>query len=226
MKFYQFPDPEESEEGIVCYGGDLSVEMLFSAYVQGIFPWYNEDDPLLWWCPDPRFVLLPEELHVPDRLRRFMKSNAKSDHPFTYTMDHCFLQVIQNCAGQYREDQDGTWIHPEMIAAYTELHRQGIAHSFEVWQDGVLAGGFYGVLIGSVFCGESMFTTIAESTKCGFVHFVENFRKCGGKLIDSQVYTDNIARYGGRNISRTAFLRMERDWLGQELTVDLAECYR
>ena len=220
-----FPNPEDSEDGIVVYGGDLSTNMLLSAYYQGIFPWYNEDEPILWWSPDPRFVLFPEELHVPERLQRDMKKIQKSEHPFTFTMNADFQTIIKSCASIPREGQPGTWIHPEMIDAYLSLHGAGFAHSFETWQNGEIVGGFYGILIGSVFFGESMFAKVSNASKCAFVNFVKNFRSCGGRLIDSQVFTDNIARFGGKNISRSAFLRLEEEYLPDELDQDLEDFY-
>lgn len=225
-KVILFPNPEEADNGIVGYGGNLSIDMLLSAYYQGIFPWYNEEDPLLWWSPDPRFVLFPEDLHVPDRLRRFMKNNSKSVHPFSYTMDADFHTVITSCSSVYRPGQSGTWIHPEIIDSYENLHNEGYAHSFETWQNGEIVGGFYGVQLGSMFFGESMFANVPDSSKCAFVTFVKNFRSAGGRLIDSQVFTDNIARFGGKNISRSAFLRLEEEYLPDELDQDLSHFYK
>lgn len=220
-EFIQFPDPEFSHKGIVAYGGNLSPGVLRSAYLQGIFPWYSEGEPILWWSPDPRFVLFPEELHVPSRLKRFMKNC-----PFTFTMDKCFENVITECALVKRNGQNSTWILPEIIEAYKEFYYAGYAHSFEAWKDGELAGGFYGVLIGRVFFGESMFCRISEASKCALCHFVPIFQQAGGKLIDSQVYTDNIARFGGRNISRTAFLRYEDSFLTGNLETPLKDFYK
>ena len=188
--------------------------MLLSAYLQGIFPWYSKNEPILWWSPDPRFVLFPEELHIPKSLQKFIKRNEKlllQDDPnaFSFTTDCAFEQVIQNCSSVERKDQDGTWILQEMIDAYCDLHELGFAHSYETWQNGKLVGGFYGVEIGKIFFGESMFALVPEASKVAFVRFAKNFLQRGGKLIDSQVYTDNIARFGGRNISRQAFLKLE-----------------
>ncbi len=210
---FSFPDPEESEDGIVAVGGNLSPGMLLSAYEQGIFPWYNEDDPLLWWSPDPRFVLPAAELHIPSRLRRFMK-NCR----FVYTMDRAFDRVIRLCAAAVRPGQDGTWIQNDIVDAYEVFHREGYAHSVETWLDGELVGGFYGVLIGCVFFGESMFSRASEASKAAFCFFTGRFREAGGVLIDSQVYTDHIARFGGRNISRSAFLRQEKELLHTPLS--------
>ena len=220
-EYFEFPSLEESSEGIVCVGGNLSPGMLISAYLQGIFPWYSKNEPILWWSPDPRFVLFPEELHIPKSLQKFIKRNEKSllqDDPsaFSFTTDCAFEQVIQNCSSVERKDQDGTWILQEMIDAYCDLHELGFAHSYETWQNGKLVGGFYGVEIGKIFFGESMFALVPEASKVAFVRFAKSFIERGGKLIDSQVYTDNIARFGGRNISRQAFLKLESEYLIDE----------
>ncbi len=221
-QWLEFASPEDTGMDIVGMGGNLSAPVLLSAYLQGVFPWYSDGHPVLWWSPDPRFVLMPEELHVPSRLARTIKKNAAG---FTYSMDKHFEEVITACAEAKRNGQDGTWISGEMIEAYTEFHRLGYAHSFETYQNGRLCGGFYGVLLGSVFFGESMFSSISDASKCAFVHFVHHFKNCGGKLIDSQVYTDNIARFGGKNISRSAFLHLEELYLPKPLTGDLRKSY-
>lgn len=223
--WFQFPDPEDAKNGIVGHGGNLSPGMLLSAYMQGIFPWYSEDDPLLWWAPNPRFVLLPNELHVSKSIERLIKKQT-----FVYTMDAVFEQVIAQCAYAKRPDQEGTWILNEVIEGYTEFHALGYAHSFEAWQidehgNKKLAGGFYGVLIGQVFFGESMFTLMPDASKCAFVSFARHFADCGGKLIDSQIYTDHVARFGGKNISRDAFLHLEELYLNKKLEKDLKEKY-
>ena len=214
--YFQFPPPEQSDDGLVAVGGNLSLGMLRSAYMQGIFPWFSEEDPILWWSPDPRFVLFPEDLHIPKSLRRVLNQNV-----FEFSMDGAFEKVISFCAAARRPGQKGTWIRPDMIEGYINLHKAGIVHSIEAYSDGKLAGGFYGVLIGSVFFGESMFTHVENASKAAFCTFVEAFRKAGGKLIDSQIYTDHIARFGGRNISRAAFLRYEKDYLREPLLGEL-----
>ncbi|AEE15952.1 leucyl/phenylalanyl-tRNA--protein transferase [Treponema brennaborense] len=216
-----FPEPDGGR-GIVAVTEDISVDSLYSAYLQGVFPWFCEDrgEPVVWWSPDPRFVLLPGELHVPDRLERFLKRT-----PYRYTFDVDFEAVITGCANVRRPGQAGTWIGPKIIDAYCRLHREGIAHSVEVWRGDTLAGGLYGVLIGRVFCGESMFSLESDSAKSAFVLFVRAFASCGGALIDSQVYTDNLARFGAKNVSRAAFLRLERELLPQPLTEDPAEAF-
>ncbi|HPY52373.1 MAG TPA: leucyl/phenylalanyl-tRNA--protein transferase [Treponemataceae bacterium] len=216
--FFPFPDPNETQDGVVCMDGNLSPGMLLSAYLQGIFPWYNADEPILWWSPDPRFTILKKDFHIPKRLKRFIKQNKekqsqKDPTAFYYTVNTDFEAVITNCAHVKRVDQKHTWIIDEVIQAYTEFHRLGYAHSFETWQDGKLVGGFYGVLIGKIFFGESMFTLKPEASKAIFAEFAQIFFDLGGEVIDSQIYTDHIARFGGKNISRSAFLRLEKDLL-------------
>lgn len=215
-----FPSPEKALKGVVAVTDTLNLDLLYSAYLQGIFPWYNETEgePVVWWSPDPRFVLFPQELHVPRRLKRFLRHT-----PYHYTMNQAFPQVIDTCASVNRVDQEGTWIGPAMIETYCQLFHCGVAHSVEVWRQDQLVGGLYGVLIGQVFFGESMFSHEPDTSKSAFVLFVEAFRSCGGQLIDSQVYTSNLARFGARNISRSSFLRLERDFLPQELTGNLQE---
>lgn len=200
---FSFPDPDETKGSVVAVGGNLSPGMLVSAYTQGIFPWFNEDDPLYWQSPDPRFVVFPETFHIPSRLVRDMKKKR-----FSIRVDTSFSRVISFCSGVSRTGQDGSWITDDIIDAYCELHRLGVAHSFEAWIDNDLVGGFYGLKLGSVFFGESMFTRVPEASKTAFAAFASYFFSVmNGKMIDSQVYTDHIARFGGRNISRSAYLR-------------------
>ncbi|QNL96717.1 leucyl/phenylalanyl-tRNA--protein transferase [Treponema sp. Marseille-Q4132] len=213
---------DAGRNGLLGYTEELTPHLVFSAYLQGIFPWYDESsgDPVLWWSPDPRFVLPVNEIRFPRSAVKFLKHS-----PYTYTIDAAFFRVIENCAHVYRAGQDGTWIGNRMIDIYCALHERGIAHSIEAWHGDELAGGLYGVLIGKVFCGESMFTRESNAGKSAFMLFVKAFEKCGGVLIDSQVYTENIARYGGRNISRSAFLRMESELLPQKLSGDLRKVF-
>lgn len=200
---FPFPDPESAEGSVVGVGGNLSPGMLVSAYTQGIFPWFNEDDPLYWQSPDPRFVILPGTFHVPERLERSMRKNR-----FDIRVDTCFEKVVNYCSLVVRPGQNGSWITEDMIDAFVRLHREGIAHSVEAWLDGELAGGFYGVKIGPVFFGESMFTRVSDASKAAFAVFGRHFfESMGGQMIDSQVYTDHISRFGGLNISRSAYLR-------------------
>ncbi len=199
----QFPKPEESnDEGIVAYGGDLSVDTLLKAYSSGIFPWFSDLDPYpIWWSPPERMILHPSECKVSKSMRQEIRSGK-----FKFTFDTCFEEVIQRCASVYREDQGGTWITPEMIAAYTELHQRGYAHSAEVWRDGELVGGLYGVSLGGVFCGESMFSLVSNASKFAFTKLSEALDKEGFELIDCQNYTDHLASLGAYPVDREEFL--------------------
>lgn len=199
---FEFPPPDSAtEEGIVGVGGNLSPGMLISAYSQGIFPWYSEGEPILWWSPDPRFVLYPNELHVSKSLRKTLKKRV-----FDVTFDGNFEEVISRCGDTPRRWQSGTWITDEMVAGYVELHRLGIAHSVEVYRDRRLVGGLYGVSLGSVFFGESMFALESDASKVGFVVFVKTVESAGITLIDSQVYTHHLDRFGAREIPRESYL--------------------
>lgn len=221
-KIFKFPEPDFN--GFCGYGPDLSPVLLLAAYAQGVFPWFNDDvDPVAWWSLDPRFVLLPSDFHVPKRLERFLKHNQKlaDEERFSFTTDKAFESVISLCASVKRQGQKGTWITKRMIDVYCILHEMGFAHSFESWHGSRLVGGFYGVLIGSVFFGESMFTLESNAAKCRFVTFVRDFIKCGGALIDCQAYTDNLSRYGAKNISRVAFLRLEKEHLFKPLSTQI-----
>lgn len=199
---YTFPDPlSASEEGILAYGGDLHPNRIMGAYRKGIFPWFNEDDPILWWSPNPRFILEIDEFKISKSLRRTIKKNI-----FEIKYDTAFVQVMIACANAPRDDQDGTWIIPEMIEAYSELHALGHAHSFEAWYDGELVGGGYGVVIGDIFCGESMFAKKTDASKVAFVHLVQRLQENGFKIIDSQIHTDHLERFGAKHISREKYL--------------------
>jgi leucyl/phenylalanyl-tRNA--protein transferase len=201
---FPFPPPSSADpRGILCTGGNLSPGLLLSAYEQGIFPWYNEDEPILWWSPDPRFVLFPEELHVSQTMRKLLRRED-----FELCLDRDFPSVIRACASSPRPGQDGTWIGPEMIEAYIELHRLGYAHSAEARRGGELVGGLYGVSIGSVFFGESMFSRADDASKAAFIPLVWRLCEEGFTLIDSQVYTDHLAGLGAREIPRIEYLRL------------------
>lgn len=216
------PFREPDGRGIVGVSREITMQRLWSAYMQGVFPWFCEDagDPVVWWCPDPRFCILADELRIPRSVRRELSRAG-----FTYTMDADFPAVIRGCREMERSGQSGTWIGGKMIRAYTRFHELGFAHSVEAWLGGELAGGFYGVLIGSVFFGESMFTRVGGSSKCAFALFARAFVECGGRLIDSQVRTDNIARYGARDMLRDEFLFLERPCLGLPLARDIREAF-
>ena len=185
----------------MAVGGDLSVERLILAYRSGIFPWYSKGEPVLWWSPDPRLVLYPNELRISKSLRKVIKRKI-----FQVTFDQAFDAVIEACAGVKRSYGEGTWITDEMKAAYCELHRQGHAHSVEAWQGGKLVGGLYGVSIGRAFFGESMFSRVSNASKVAFATFVENLQQLNFKLIDCQVKTDHLIRFGAREVPRKVFL--------------------
>ena len=204
--FFEFPNLEDAADSIVAVGGNLSPGMMLSAYAQGIFPWFNEDDPLYWHSPPLRFVLLPQWLHIPSRLKREIKKNR-----FRITADEAFDEVIASCANAVRPGQDGTWLTGDLMAACIELHNEGFMHSVEAWDGEKLAGGFYGMQLGRAFFGESMFFCVPGASKAAFAVFAQKFfGEMGGSLIDSQVYTDHVARFGAKNISRQAYLRLLR----------------
>ena len=191
-----------SPNGLLCAGGDLSPERLVEAYSRGIFPWFSEGDPILWWSPDPRMVLFPAELKVSRSLR---KAVARGAYETRY--DSAFAEVMAQCAAP-RDGHAGTWIVPEMVAAYTELHRRGLAHSVESWRDGELAGGLYGVALGQVFFGESMFARAADASKVALVRLVERLAAGGCRVIDCQQATPHLASLGAREIRRAAFAQL------------------
>jgi leucyl/phenylalanyl-tRNA---protein transferase len=188
--------------GLLAAGGELSAEWLIAAYSRGIFPWFNANQPILWWSPDPRMVLFPNELHIPHSLMRTLRK-----HRYEIRVDTAFSSVMDGCS-QPRVGQDGTWISAEMIAAYTALHRLGVAHSIETWIDGKLAGGLYGVALGRVFYGESMFTRVADASKIAFVHLVRQLQRWQFSVIDCQMNTAHLARFGAREIPRADFMQL------------------
>ncbi|SHF85573.1 leucyl/phenylalanyl-tRNA--protein transferase [Flavobacterium defluvii] len=195
------PVSEADDEGILAVGGDLSPERLKLAYNNGIFPWFNEGESILWWAPDPRMVLFLDELNVSKSMRNILNRNI-----FTVTFNTNFEEVILNCQKILRDGQDGTWISDEMIQAYVELHKQGIAKSVEVWQEGVLVGGLYGIDLGHIFCGESMFSKISNASKVGFIALVNHLKKENYKLLDCQVYNPHLDSLGCREIDRDEFM--------------------
>ncbi|MBL7696568.1 MAG: leucyl/phenylalanyl-tRNA--protein transferase [Chitinophagaceae bacterium] len=198
-----FPPVELAEpDGLLAVGGDLSTERLLLAYQSGIFPWY-EGEHILWWCPDPRFVLFPENLVVSKSMRSIFKKNI-----FTFTANQAFEEVIGNCKRVPRKGQTSTWITDEVKAAYTELHKKGYAHSAETWHDGKLVGGLYGVRLGKVFFGESMFSNASNASKFAFISYVQKLQAEGVQLIDCQVYTEHLESLGAQMIPRRRFLQL------------------
>lgn len=187
--------------GLLAAGGDLSPERLIAAYSNGIFPWFNADEPILWWSPSPRMVLFPGELKLSRSLKKTIRNRV-----YEVRLDHAFSRVMQACA-QPRKGQGGTWITPLMIAAYTRLHHRGIAHSAETWIDGELVGGLYGVALGRMFYGESMFSTQTDASKIAFVHLLWQLKRWSFGLIDCQMQTAHLASLGAREIPRADFLR-------------------
>ena len=193
------PLSEANPEGLLAVGGDLSPERVLYAYQNGIFPWYESDQPILWWAPDPRFVLYPHKLKVSKSTKQILKNQA-----FKVTVNRNFKEVIQACAKVKREAQSGTWITDEMMETYCELHQRGIAKSVEVWQNKKLVGGLYGVeLNDTIFCGESMFSYVSNASKIGFTTFVQNSKY---KLIDCQLHTNHLESLGAEPISRSKFM--------------------
>lgn len=197
-----FPDPAKAlaePNGLLCAGGNLAPGTIIRAYSQGIFPWFSGDQPILWWSPDPRMVLIPAEFKVSKSLAKTIRSDR-----YAIRMDTAFAEVIAACAAP-REPEGGTWIVPEMQAAYTGLHRMGVAHSVEAWRDGELAGGLYGVALGRVFFGESMFARATDASKVALAALVEKLQRDGFELIDCQQQTRHLASFGARPIPRADF---------------------
>jgi leucyl/phenylalanyl-tRNA---protein transferase len=198
-----FPPVHLAEpDGLLALGGDLSIERLLLAYRSGIFPWYDGGTPL-WWCPDPRFVLFPEELKVSRSMKQLLKKNA-----FRFSVNQAFADVINNCKTMARRDQEGTWITNEVKIAYTKLHELGYAHSAEAWLNDELVGGCYGIRMGNVFFGESMFSKQSNASKYAFILYVEQLKQENVQLIDCQVYTAHLESLGARMIPRTAFISL------------------
>lgn len=197
------PVTEADEEGILAVGGDLSPERLLLAYKSGIFPWFNEGEPILWWAPDPRMVLFFDELAISKSMRKILNKKI-----FKVTYNKNFKEVILNCQQIKREGQDGTWISDEMIEAYCKLNEEGVAKSVEVWQDDVLVGGLYGIDLGKgkIFCGESMFSKVSNASKTAFIALALYLKKENYKLLDCQVYNPHLESLGCREIDREEFM--------------------
>ncbi|WP_028974118.1 leucyl/phenylalanyl-tRNA--protein transferase [Spirochaeta cellobiosiphila] len=202
-EYFQFPHPNTAtSEGVVAVGGNLSPGMLLSAYKQGIFPWFSPDEPLLWWSPDPRFVLYPQHLHISKSMKKVLRKGV-----YDISFDTAFDQVIKNCSNVYRPGQPGTWITDDMESAYNKFHELGYAHSVEAWDDkGNLCGGLYGVSLGRYFFGESMFALAPNASKAAFITLVKTLEQQGLFCIDCQVHTEHLESLGAQHIKRDDFL--------------------
>ncbi len=209
-----FPHPESAEaNGLVAVGGDLRPERLLLAYKSGIFPWFSEGDPILWFSPDPRLVIFPDDLYVSSKLKKIIRSNQ-----FEIKFDTCFKDVIKRCSETDRRGQDGTWITDDMIDAYVALHELGYAHSVEIFHGGCLVGGLYGVSLGGAFFGESMFFEESNASKVALYYLVEKLKSWGFDFIDSQVPNPHMRSMGGKEVSRSEFLVMLEDSLEKHQT--------
>lgn len=199
-----FPDPAffDSHDRPLAVGGDLSPERLQFAYDCGLFPWYNPGEEILWWSPDPRFVLFPSEVKISASMRKILRRGT-----FTFSHNHCFREVMEACAAAPRKGQNGTWISDDLIDSFCKLHEQGSAESFEAWKDGKLAGGFYGVRVGKVFCGESMFSKVSNASKAVFLNFVTT-EKDNLDLIDCQIHSPHLESLGARMIPKGEYLKI------------------
>ena len=196
-----FPSPEfADDDGLLAIGGDLSSERLLLAYRQGIFPWYNEDDPIFWWFPNPRFVLFPDELKISRSMRTVCNNGS-----FRFTINKSFEGVMNHCKNVSRKGQPGTWLSKDLIEAYTILHVKGYAHSAEAWDGDELVGGLYGIILGKVFFGESMFSRVSNSSKFAFIKYVQHLQNQGIQLIDCQVYSPHLESLGARMIGKSEF---------------------
>ena len=193
-----------NEDGILAWGGDLTPARLIRAYQNGIFPWYAKDEPILWWSPSPRLIMELDDF----KLSRSLKKNIKK---FTYKFDSNFSQVIKSCATTQRNNQDGTWIQADIIEAFEELHGMGIAHSIESYRDGILVGGLYGLTVGKLFCGESMFADTSDASKAAYAILIRHLKEWGYDFIDCQVPTDHLKSLGAKEVTRDYFLeRLEK----------------
>jgi leucyl/phenylalanyl-tRNA--protein transferase len=200
----EFPDLDEADDsGLLAVGGDLSIERLKLGYSKGIFPWYEDGMPILWWSPDPRMVLFPAKMIISHSLRQSIKRQQ-----FEVTIDTAFEKVIKNCAKTPRKGEDGTWITHEMRNAYIRLHEAGYAHSAEAWLDGELVGGLYGVALGKAFFGESMFHKVTNASKVALFHMVEKLQQWNFEIIDAQVYTNHLESLGGQMIPRSQYIQI------------------
>jgi len=200
-----FPHPNEADEnGIVAWGGDLNPARIIQAYQSGIFPWYSKDEPILWWSPNPRLIMELDDFKISKSLKKSLKK-------FSYKFNTNFSMVMQNCASKQRKGQNGTWIQKDVIQAYEALHLMGVAHSIESYLDGELVGGLYGLSIGKVFCGESMFANESDASKSAYAVLIKHLKKWGYDFVDCQVPTNHLKSLGAKEVSRECFLnRLER----------------
>jgi leucyl/phenylalanyl-tRNA--protein transferase len=206
---FAFPSVEKATtEGVVAWGGNLSPGMLLSAYQQGLFPWFAPGEPILWWSPDPRYILFPAEVHVSQSMRKVLRKGG-----FSVTFDFDFHAVIRACGDVPRPGQNGTWITDDMLRAYRKLHDLGYAHSAEVWQGGRLVGGLYGVSLGRCFFGESMFSLVSNASKVALITLARSLEQAGFYFIDCQIYTPHLESMGARPIARKRFIAMLEDGL-------------
>tara|TARA_R110002049_G_scaffold117067_4_gene270035 strand:- start:5638 stop:6366 length:729 start_codon:yes stop_codon:yes gene_type:complete len=218
------PVSEAFDDGLLAAGGDLSTTRLLNAYRRGIFPWFNINDPILWWSPDPRLVLWTDQIKLSKSLKKTIRTTLMS-----VTFDQAFNQVITACSLPRQEGIDlenSTWIHPDMITAYNELHQQGHAHSVECWLDGQLVGGLYGIAIGKTFFGESMFSTVTDSSKLALVALCQQLQRWGFPLIDCQVYSAHLASLGAEEISRSDFIELIDKFCSQSSLISSADLWR
>ncbi|HDZ05204.1 hypothetical protein LCGC14_0082710 [marine sediment metagenome] len=198
-----FPPVDDANvEGLLAVGGDLSPERLLLAYQSGIFPWFDNDSIILWWSPDPRMILYPNEIKISKSMRKVIRDNK-----FKLTVNTCFKEVLEYCSSVPREGQDGTWITEEMKNAYIELHNRGIAKSYEVWEKDKLVGGLYGVDLGHIFCGESMFSLTSNASKFAFIKLAQELQAKEYNIIDCQLHTDHLESLGAKEISRKEFVK-------------------
>ncbi len=201
---YRFPNPKSEEGSVVAIGGDLHPHRLISAYLQGIFPWYSKGEPIMWWSPDPRCVLLPENIKISKSMKQLFKKQA-----YKVSFDQNFPEVIKNCAEIRDENRTDTWLNPDMIRSYNTLHEMGLAHSVEVWDNtGKLVGGLYGLSVGRMFFGESMFHKASNASKYGFIALVQNLIKRDFQLIDCQIYNTHLASLGATLMDKNEFLSL------------------
>lgn len=213
MPVYRLPEDEiifphpflAQDDGLLAVGGDLSINRLLLAYSNGIFPWYNEDDPILWWFPHPRFVIFPEDIKISKSMKKILKKDL-----FKVTYDKCFKDVITLC-GETRRYNEGTWITDEMLKAYCELHKRGYAHSVEVWNEDKLVGGLYGVSIGKCFFGESMFSNMSNASKVALISLAEDLKKKEFAFIDCQMYTKHLESMGAVHIEKEEFWKLLKE---------------